>query len=115
MLLEVIATNLADAIAADQSGADRIELVTGMLEGGLTPSIGFIEEPEARYYSGHPWCARTACLFIMIRYDIQTMVADIRQIRKTGAKGIVIGALTQERRVNSLLQILTCRGGRAGM
>ncbi|GAF06262.1 cytoplasmic copper homeostasis protein cutC [Paenibacillus pini JCM 16418] len=38
MKLEVIATNLSDALLAQNNGADRIELVTGILEGGLTPS-----------------------------------------------------------------------------
>ncbi len=44
IILEVIATTVTDAVIAEKSGADRIELVTGMLEGGLTPSYGLIEE-----------------------------------------------------------------------
>jgi copper homeostasis protein len=43
VLLEVIATTVADARLAAQAGADRLELVTAMGEGGLTPSIGLIE------------------------------------------------------------------------
>ena len=113
MLLEVIATNLADAIAADQSGADRIELVTGMLEGGLTPSIGLIERAAGSVSIPVNVMVRPHSLsFHYDRYDIQTMVADIRQIRKTGAKGIVIGALTQEGRVDmKLLQVLLAEAG----
>ncbi|MFD0673548.1 copper homeostasis protein CutC [Cohnella sp. GCM10027633] len=38
MILEVIATTVADAKDASRYGADRIELVTGIAEGGLTPS-----------------------------------------------------------------------------
>ncbi|MDR5671178.1 copper homeostasis protein CutC, partial [Burkholderia cenocepacia] len=37
ILLEVIATTLSDAQTAARAGADRIELVTGLAEGGLTP------------------------------------------------------------------------------
>ncbi|WP_339245503.1 hypothetical protein [Paenibacillus sp. FSL F4-0243] len=35
MLLEVIATTLSDAVMAERYGADRIELITGISEGGL--------------------------------------------------------------------------------
>jgi copper homeostasis protein len=37
-LLEVIALDAADAVAAEQGGADRLEVVTGMDQDGLTPS-----------------------------------------------------------------------------
>ena len=43
VLLEVIATTVADARLAAQAGANRLELVTAMGEGGLTPSVGLIE------------------------------------------------------------------------
>ena len=38
-ILEVIAVDAADARAAEQGGADRIELVSAMSEGGLTPAL----------------------------------------------------------------------------
>lgn len=38
-ILEVIALDAADAEAAQAGGADRIELVSGMEHGGLTPAI----------------------------------------------------------------------------
>lgn len=34
MLLEVIATTVNDAVLAERHGADRIELISGILEGG---------------------------------------------------------------------------------
>lgn len=43
-VLEVIAVNVEDAKAAEEGGADRIELVSAMSEGGLTPSYGFMEQ-----------------------------------------------------------------------
>ena len=43
VVLEVIATTVADAMAAARGGADRLELITATGEGGLTPSIGMIE------------------------------------------------------------------------
>ena len=38
MIVEIIATSLEDAIAAERSGADRLELCMALSEGGLTPT-----------------------------------------------------------------------------
>ncbi len=38
--IEVIVQNFVDAIKAQELGADRLELVIGIEEGGLTPSYG---------------------------------------------------------------------------
>ncbi|MBB6633914.1 copper homeostasis protein CutC [Cohnella thailandensis] len=108
MLLEVIATNLADAIAAERSGAHRIELVTGMLEGGLTPSIGLIEEVIRSVTIPVNVMVRPHSLsFVYGAEDLRTMRADIRAIRGTGAAGIVVGALTEDRKIDTaLLRVL---------
>ena len=84
-----------------------------MLEGGLTPSIGLIERAAGSVSIPVNVMVRPHSLsFHYDPYDIQTMLADIRQIRKTGAKGIVIGALTQEGRVDmKLLQALLAEAG----
>ena len=52
VLLEVIATTVGDAKAA-RAGADRLELVTAITEGGLTPSVGLVKPswPPCRFPS----------------------------------------------------------------
>ncbi|MCV9885561.1 copper homeostasis protein CutC [Metabacillus halosaccharovorans] len=101
MVLEVIAISLTDAKDAQEAGADRIELVTGIGEGGLTPSYGMIEQvcgeinipvnvmirPHSRSFDYNP-------------DDVKTMVKDIQVCKKLGASGIVIGALTKDRSIN---------------
>lgn len=105
-ILEVIAVDSADAQAAEQGGADRIELVSAMSEGGLTPSYGLIEQVVSRV---------SIPIYVMIRPhsrsfcysadDLQVMTQDIRVARELGAAGIVIGALTDEGEVDgSFLQ-----------
>src|SRR5256885_15036303 len=47
VLLEVIATSLADARAATAGGADRIELCAALRLGGLTPSLGLLDAGKA--------------------------------------------------------------------
>ncbi len=43
LLLEVIATSVEDAAAAEQGGADRIELVRDPARGGMTPPLALVE------------------------------------------------------------------------
>jgi copper homeostasis protein len=38
-MLEVIACSVADAVAAERGGADRLELVRDLNVGGLTPPL----------------------------------------------------------------------------
>ena len=41
--LEVIATSAEDAVAAQEGGADRLELVTDLARGGMTPSLDVVD------------------------------------------------------------------------
>jgi copper homeostasis protein len=41
--LEVIATSADDAVAAEEGGADRLELVTDLARGGMTPSLDVVD------------------------------------------------------------------------
>lgn len=113
-ILEVIAVDAADAQAAEQGGADRIELVSAMTEGGLTPSYGLIEQVVSKV---------SIPVYVMIRPhnrsfcysadDLQVMTRDIHVARELGCAGIVIGALTHEGEIHrSFLQacLLSAQG-----
>ncbi|HEX3378214.1 MAG TPA: copper homeostasis protein CutC [Paraburkholderia sp.] len=94
VLLEVIATTVADARAAAQAGADRLELVTAMGEGGLTPSVGLIEAVVA--VAGVPVNVIVrphSRSFVYDADDYAVMLRDIRAVKAAGANGIVIGML----------------------
>jgi copper homeostasis protein len=47
-LLEVIACSLTDAIEAEQGGAGRLEIVSELKRGGLTPSFDLVEQIKQR-------------------------------------------------------------------
>ncbi len=95
MKLEVIATNLTDAILAEQGGADRIELVTGILEGGLTPGPGLIREAVNQLkIPVHVMVRPHSQSFVYDEHDLRTMQEDIAFIKESGAAGVVLGALT---------------------
>ncbi|NUY33813.1 copper homeostasis protein CutC [Paraburkholderia sp. JPY303] len=101
VLLEVIATTVADARAAAQAGADRLELVTAMGEGGLTPSVGLIEAVVAAVRIPVNVIVRPhSRSFVYDADDYAVILRDIRAVKAAGANGIVIGMLDAERAID---------------
>jgi len=97
VLLEIIATTVADARLAAQAGADRLELVTAMGEGGLTPSVGLIEAVAAAVDIPVNVIVRPhSRSFIYDADDYAVMLRDVRAAKAAGANGVVIGMLTAE-------------------
>jgi copper homeostasis protein len=113
MILEVIATCVQDAVTAEDNGANRIELVTSIMEGGLTPDIGMIEQVVRTVnIPVHVMVRPHSRSFIYDRYDVDTMAMEIKAISSIGAAGIVIGALTADGRIDeSLLETLLSFAG----
>jgi copper homeostasis protein len=102
LLLEVIATTAAEALEAAQNGADRIELIDSLAEGGLTPRLDTIEETVATVgVPVHVMVRPHSRTFCYDEEDVRVMLATIREIRRIGAAGIVVGALTANRRIDA--------------
>jgi copper homeostasis protein len=96
-LLEVIATTVSDARAAERGGADRLELVTAMGEGGLTPSIGLIEAVvEAVGIPVNVIVRPHSRSFVYDADDYAVITRDVRAIAKTGANAVVVGMLRED-------------------
>ncbi|AJS61635.1 copper homeostasis protein [Paenibacillus sp. IHBB 10380] len=97
MLLEVIATTVGDAIMAERGGADRIELITGISEGGLTPSLALIEKVrEAVSIPVRVMVRPHARSFQYDEEDIETMRRDIVHIGSVGGLDLVMGMLRHD-------------------
>ncbi|WP_370222967.1 copper homeostasis protein CutC [Cytobacillus sp.] len=114
MLIEVIADTLSDALIAQEAGAGRIELVTGLSEGGLTPGYGVIERvcrelriPVNVMIRPH---SRGFCYS---EEDIEIMIQDIKICNKSGAAGVVLGVLTPDHKVHNdhLKRLIDAAGG----
>lgn len=102
MMLEIIASSLPDAIAAEYAGADRLELCAALSEGGLTPSLGLIEAVvQGVDIPVHVIVRPHSRTFQYDEEDIAVMLRDIRHIKSAGAAGIVIGALDENNKVNT--------------
>ncbi|WP_346888369.1 copper homeostasis protein CutC [Clostridium sp. UBA1056] len=97
VLVEVCCGSLEDVIIAKKVGAHRVELNSNMFLGGITPSIGTIEEAKALVDIPVMVMIRPRCAgFCYSEYEIKTMERDIKAAVKAGADGIVFGALKED-------------------
>src|SRR5690606_27988508 len=92
--LEICSNSVESAIAAEQGGADRIELCTNLTEGGTTPSYGQIK-----------WCLENLQLevwplirprggdFLYSDAEFESIISDILYCKQIDCHGMVIGIL----------------------
>ena len=96
-MLEICCGDLASVLAAKAGGARRIELCSGLLEGGLTPSMGLI---HAAVSIGLPeinvLIRPRPGDFLYTPEELSLMESDIREAIAAGATGVVIGVLTPD-------------------
>jgi copper homeostasis protein len=93
---EVCVDSLADAVAAEKNGANRIELCGRLDLDGLTPSRKLIKETfstlkipiRVMIRPKHP-------SFIYSEYEINIMIEDINFCKKIGLDGVVFGCLDE--------------------
>ena len=93
-MIEIIGTCLDDAIKIEKSGGDRIELISALTEGGLTPSYGLIKKVlENVNIPVNIMIRPHAKSFTYSNKDIETMIEDMKMVKKLGANGIVLGIM----------------------
>jgi copper homeostasis protein len=100
-LLEVSVEGVDGLLAAQDNGADRVELCASVLEGGITPSIGVVR--EALHRSRIP-------VFVIVRPrggdflysepEFESMRQDVMAFRELGVQGVVTGCLTAAAQVD---------------
>lgn len=100
-LLEIVAYSYASALAAQQGGADRIELCENTAEGGTTPGLGTIE--AVRELPGiklHVMIRPRGGDFLYTDAEYRIMLRDIAVAREAGADGVVFGLLRPDATVD---------------
>lgn len=102
--LEIAAVSLADAIAAQDGGADSIEISHDLSVGGLTPDFELVRRArDAVQIDIHVMIRPHARDFVYTEREIDTILEDGRRLAQTGISGVVFGALTAERRLDLAL------------
>jgi copper homeostasis protein len=97
VLIEVCLDSVESAIAAQEGGADRIELCADLERGGTTPSIGTIEEVRAACSLPlHVLIRPRAGDFVYSPSELRIIERDMDATKRSGANGVVIGVLTRE-------------------
>ena len=92
--IEVCLESVEDAVAAQQGGADRVELCANLLEGGTTPSAGMIARTRQHIDIGLQVIVRPrGGDFLYSEAEFEVMQHDVKTAKKLGADGVVIGLL----------------------
>lgn len=97
VLIEICLESVESVLAAEQGGADRVELCSDLFEGGCTPSLGTFR--TAKRLSSIP-------MNVMIRprggdfcysdVEFDIMKEDAKVFKEEGANAIVFGVLTPD-------------------
>lgn len=90
-------------------GADRIELCAGLDLGGLTPSIGQMTHAAAIGVPVHAMIRPRANCFVWSPDEIRVMETDVREVRKAGLAGVVLGANRCDGRLDGDVLEILCR------
>src|ERR1044071_2193234 len=101
MLVEACVDSVASARAGVAGGAARLELCTGLAEGGVTPSPGMIAAVrEAVAVPVHVLIRPRGGDFLYSEDEMSVMLRDIAEAGRLGAHGVVLGALAGDGRVD---------------
>lgn len=96
MILEIVTTTLEETLIAQNALADRVELVSGITEGALTPTYGSLVGVH-----GHSKMPAFCMIrphnhgFVYSDHDIEEMIEDIKN-QVDIADAIVLGCLNQD-------------------
>lgn len=112
---EVCANGVESCLAAQEGGADRVELCAGIPEGGTTPSYGEIKTARRLLTSTrlHVIIRPRGGDFLYTPLELERMTEDIGVCRELGADGVVFGCLTKDGEVDieANRQLMRCAAG----
>jgi len=100
-LIELCVEGIDGFLAAQEAGADRVELCASLMEGGLTPSLATIRAAvKAAKIPVHVIIRPRGGDFLYSQAEFDSMVEDVRALREEGVAGVVIGCLTPDGRID---------------
>ncbi|GGK78782.1 copper homeostasis protein CutC [Rufibacter glacialis] len=111
--LEICIDSVASAVAAEQGGAQRVELCDYLAGGGTTPSAGMISlVRDSIRLPLHVLIRPRRGDFLYSAAEMEIMKRDIQVCRDLGADGVVIGLLTKEGAIDlaGTEELIQCAG-----
>ena len=100
---EICANSVASCIAAQEGGANRVELCAGIPEGGTTPSYGMIRSArECISIALNVIIRPRGGDFLYSEEEINEMLYDIKVAKELGADGLVFGCLLPDGSVDKV-------------
>lgn len=101
MIKEACVESLIDALEAEKRGADRIELCDNLSQGGTTPSYGAIKVALSTLkIPVFPIIRPRGGDFYYTPDEIEVIKEDIKVCKSLGAKGVVLGLLTKDKKID---------------
>ena len=95
--IEICVEGIDGLVAAQESGADRVELCASLIEGGLTPSLGVVREAlKVATIPFHVIVRPRGGDFLYSELEFASMIEDVKSLRELGVVGVVIGCLTAD-------------------
>ena len=113
-MLEVCVDSVESAMAAEEGGADRLELCSSLVIGGVSPTPALYEAVRRRV--SLPVRAMVRPRFGDFLYtdaEKETMLAEVSAWRSLGVEGVVSGALMPDGRLDTefLGEVASAAGG----
>lgn len=103
-LLEICVDSLESALAAQEGGADRLELCANLIIGGTSPSPALIRQvQEAVNIPVNVLLRPRFGDFCFTPAEQDAMVWEVEECRRLGVNGVVLGALTPDGRLDRAL------------
>jgi len=100
-LIEVCVEGIDGLVAAQQAGADRVELCASLAEGGITPSLGTVRAALAvANVPFHVIVRPRGGDFLYSEREFATMLDDVAALRDMAVAGVVVGCLTADGRID---------------
>ena len=101
MIKEACVESFAEALAAEKRGADRIEFCDNLAVGGTTQSYGAIKlAVQNLKIPVFPIIRPRGGDFCYSQAEIEIMKEDIKVCKNLGIKGVVLGVLTEDKKID---------------
>jgi copper homeostasis protein len=102
LILEVCIDSVKSALAAQEGGAERVELCADLEHGGTTPSIDMIRSVrESVSLNVHVMIRPRAGDFCYSEAEFEAMKRDVQEAKKLAINGLVFGILTRDRTIDT--------------